>query len=64
MYLSQGRPLSVFIWRNAQLGARDLEVLGQKAVIWSSSDRMYAVVGTEPGSRMGDVAAMVRREIQ
>lgn len=64
MYLSQGRPLSVFVWRDAGVRERDLEVLGQKAVIWSSADRMYAVVGTEPGARMGQVAALVRREVQ
>ena len=64
MYLSQGRPLSVFVWRTAGVGDRDLEVLGQKAVVWSSAERTYAVVGTEPGNRMNEVAALVRREVQ
>lgn len=64
MYLSHGRPLSVFVWRQAEVGEGDIEVLGQKAVIWSSADRMYAVVGTEPGARMGQVVALVRREVQ
>jgi anti-sigma factor RsiW len=64
MYVSQGRPLSVFVWRRAGVGQRDIEILGRKAVIWSSADRMYAVVGTEPGARMDQVAALVRREVR
>ena len=61
MYVSDGRPLSVFVWPHPKVTGLDIEVLGQKAVIWSSSDRMYAVVGTEPADRMARVAAYVRR---
>ena len=61
MYTSEGRPLSVFVWPKPDVRGRDIEVLGQKTVIWSSPDRMYAVVGTEPADRMARVAAYVRR---
>jgi anti-sigma factor (TIGR02949 family) len=61
MYTSEGRPLSVFVWPKPDVAGRDIEVLGQKAVIWSSVDRMYAVVGTEPADRMARVAAYMRQ---
>lgn len=61
MYMCDGRPLSVFVWRRPDVRARDVEVLGHRAVIWSSTDRMYAVVGTESAERMARVAASVRQ---
>ena len=64
MYTSEGRPLSVFVWPHANVPTGDIEVFGQKAVIWSTPDRMYAVVGTEPADRMARVAEYVRRAVE
>lgn len=61
MYTSQGRPLSVFVWRKAEYGERELEIFGHRTLLWSSADRMYAVVGTETPERMARVAAYVRQ---
>jgi anti-sigma factor RsiW len=61
MYLVDGHPLSVFVWRQPDVGLRNVEVQGHKAVIWSSADRMYAVVGTQQAEQMARVAAHVRR---
>ncbi len=61
MYTSEGRPLSVFVWPRPDVADRNVEVLGQKAVIWSSPDRMYAVVGREPADRMVRVTAYLRQ---
>ena len=63
MYTSEGRPLSVFVWPKSGTASGDIVILGQKAVIWSSPDRMYAVVGTEPADRMARVAAYVRNGV-
>ncbi len=61
MYTCQGRPLSVFVWRKPEYNQREVEILGHKTLLWSSADRMYAVVGTESPERMARVAAYVRQ---
>ncbi len=61
MYTCQGRPLSVFVWRKPEYDQREAEAFGHTTLLWSSTDRMYAVVGTESPERMARVAAYVRQ---
>ena len=60
MYSANGQPLSVYVLRHGGEGAHELEVLGQRTVIWSSGDRTFAVVGDESPEVLARVCAHVR----
>ena len=47
MYTCRGEPLSVYVIRRSERASGVLDVLGHKAVIWSSGGRTYAVLGRE-----------------
>jgi anti-sigma factor (TIGR02949 family) len=63
MYSDHGQPLSVYVLRRSGAGAHELEVLGQRTVIWSSGDRTYAVVGNEAPEVLARVCAHVRQAV-
>lgn len=63
MYSDHGQPLSVYVLRRSGAGAHELEVLGQRTVIWSSGNRTYAVVGNEAPEVLARVCAHVRQAV-
>ena len=60
LYVYNDRRLSVFVWPANGSQPRTLDVLGHRAVIWSSSDRLFAVVGNASPPVIEQVAARVR----
>jgi anti-sigma factor RsiW len=60
MYTCRGQPMSLYVMRRPERGIGVLEVLGHNALIWSGSDRTYAVLGQEPQPELQRVAAYVR----
>lgn len=66
MYKYNGRPVSLFVARHsADRGrtARTVSVLGEHAVVWSTADRTYVLVGDEPRKEMETLAAQFKKEI-
>jgi anti-sigma factor RsiW len=59
MYRREGRPVSVYIVRDASPGQGSLEVMDHQAVIWSSGGRTYAVIGQTSGDAQ-ETAAYLR----
>jgi anti-sigma factor RsiW len=63
MYTHNGRPLSLFIARAGRRTPRVVDVFGHEAVVWSSDDRTYVLVGDEPRPEMEALAALIRKDI-
>jgi anti-sigma factor RsiW len=63
MYNYNGRPLSLFIARDAGRTQRVVDVFGHEAVVWSSGDRTYVLVGREPRQEMETLAAVIRKDL-
>jgi anti-sigma factor RsiW len=66
MYKYNGRPVSLFVARHsADRGrtARTVSIFGEQAIVWSTSDRTYVLVGEEPREEMETLAAQFRKEI-
>jgi anti-sigma factor RsiW len=64
MYTHDGRPLSLFIARDSGRASRAIDVFGHEAVVWSSDDRTYVLVGKEPRAEMETLAAMIRKDLR
>lgn len=65
IYSYDGRPVSLFIARDdAPRTPRDIGIFGHEAVVWSSGQRTYVLVGQEPHDRMQSLAASIRKETQ
>jgi mycothiol system anti-sigma-R factor len=63
MYSYHGRPLSLFIARDdTARTAREFDLFGHQAVVWSSDHRTYLLVGNEPREAMQALAAVIRKE--
>lgn len=66
MYKYNGRPVSLFVARHSTdraRTARTVYVFGEHAVIWSTTDRTYVLVGDEPREEMEVLAAQFKKEI-
>jgi anti-sigma factor RsiW len=63
MYTHDGRPLSLFITNDGGRAPRVVEAFGQEAVVWSTRDRTYVLVGNEPRQEMETLAALIRKDI-
>jgi anti-sigma factor RsiW len=63
MYTHHGRPLSLFIARAGGRTPRVLGMLGHEAVVWSSDDRTYVLVGNEARADMETLAALIRKDL-
>jgi hypothetical protein len=63
MYTHHGRPVSLFITNDGGRTPRVVDVLGQEAVVWSSRDRTYVLVGSEPRQKMETLAALIKKDI-
>ena len=63
MYKFNGRPLSLFIARDEGRASRVVELFGHEAVVWSSGDRTYVLVGREPRQEMESLAAVIRKDL-
>src|SRR5512132_2565983 len=51
MYMYNGKPVSLFVARHSADGrrtARTVNIFGEQAVVWSTIDRTYVLVGDEP----------------
>jgi anti-sigma factor RsiW len=65
IYSYDGRPVSLFIARDDEPRTpRDIGIFGHDAVVWSSGQRTYVLVGQEPRERMQSLAASIRKETQ
>jgi anti-sigma factor (TIGR02949 family) len=60
MYIVDGRPISVFVWREAGGLPATVEVLGQTAIFWSTSEHFFAVVGQQEGTELARMIDHVR----
>jgi len=60
LYMAGDKPLSVYVWRQVVAPPGDLEVMGQRAVIWASNGRTFAVVGAQPSAVIGEMCEHVR----
>lgn len=63
MYRIDGRPLSLFIARDGGRTPRIFDVFGHEAIVWSSDDRTYVLVGREPRQEMEALAAIIRKDL-
>ncbi|HSL23576.1 MAG TPA: zf-HC2 domain-containing protein [Vicinamibacterales bacterium] len=63
MYMHEGRPVSLFVARDDGRTPRTVDIFGHEAVVWSSGDRTYVLVGEEPREEMQLIAASLRKEI-
>ena len=66
MYKYNGKPVSLFVARHAAdrvRTARTVKVFGEQAVIWSTADRTYVLVGEEPREQMETLATQFKKEI-
>jgi anti-sigma factor RsiW len=66
MYKFNGKPVSLFVARHAAdrvRTARTVNVFGEEAVVWSTADRTYVLVGDEPRQAMEMLAAQFKKEI-
>jgi anti-sigma factor RsiW len=60
LFMAGDKPLSVYIWPRVVAPPGDLEVMGQRAVIWASNGRMFAVVGAQPPAVIAEMCEHVR----
>lgn len=66
MYKYKGKPVSLFVARHSPdrtRTERTVRVFGEEAVVWSTADRTYVLVGDEPRIEMETLAALLRKEI-
>jgi len=61
LYTAGGRPVSVFVWKEAGAGTHAVEILGQRGVIWSNSEHRFAVVGNVDDAVLSRMAEYVRQ---
>jgi anti-sigma factor RsiW len=66
MYKYNGRPVSLFVARHSPdrtRTERTVRVFGEEAVVWSTADRTYVLVGDESRMEMETLASLLRKEI-
>jgi hypothetical protein len=61
LYTANGRPLSVFVWKDAGAGTHAVEILGQRGVIWSDTQHRFAVVGDVDDAVLSRMVDYVRQ---
>ena len=61
LYTADGRPVSVFVWKDAGSGTHAVEILGQRGVIWSDGQHRFAVVGDVDATVLSRMADLVRQ---
>jgi len=61
LYTADGRPVSVFVWKDAGAGTHAVEIFGQRGVIWSNRQHRFAVVGDVDEAVLSRMAEYVRQ---
>ena len=61
LYTVGGQPVSVFVWKEPGDGTHTVEILGQRGVIWSDTEHMFAVVGSVDDAVLARMARYVRQ---